>query len=226
MAGCSEGSWLITRARTPAMVTRGRRWLVSDRTPLSAYSRVMPLDPRTPVLVGAAVSVQRLDDPAAASSAAELMADAARRAGEDAGAPALLGSAQLVLTPKGTWQYHDAARLVADLLSNREARSLIADLGVLQTTLFSRAAQAIANGELDVALIVGGEAKWRDLRASITGVTAPEPDDAGAVPDELLQPHGSIVSADEISAGLITAVSQYALIENARRYADRQTLER
>jgi len=42
--------------------------------------------------------------------------------------------------------------------------------------------------ETDVALIVGGEAKWRDLRASITGVTAPEPDDAGAVPDELLQP--------------------------------------
>src|SRR5690606_34559762 len=112
------------------------RELANDRTPSSAYSRVMPLDPRTPVLVGAAVSIQRLDDPSAASSAAELMADAARRAGEDAGAPALLGSAQLVLTPKGTWGYHDAARLVADLLGNRDARSLIADLGVLQTTLF------------------------------------------------------------------------------------------
>ena len=62
----------------------------------------MPEDPRTPLLDGAAVATQRLDDPTAASSAAELMAEAARRAAEDAGSPALLGAAQLVLVPKGT----------------------------------------------------------------------------------------------------------------------------
>src|SRR5690606_32363197 len=34
-----------------------------------------------------------------------------------------------------------------------------------------------------------------------------------------------IVSADEVGAGLVTAVSQYTLIENARRYVDGQSVD-
>ena len=73
----------------------------------------MPLDPRTPVLVGAGVAQQRFDDPGAALEAVELMAVASDRAGTDAHAPALLRDARMILVPRGTWRYRDPGRLLA-----------------------------------------------------------------------------------------------------------------
>ena len=68
----------------------------------------------TPVLVGVGAVVQREDDAAAAKEPVELMIDALGRAGEDAGAPALLAEAGTVIVPKGIWSYPDPARIVAD----------------------------------------------------------------------------------------------------------------
>jgi len=185
----------------------------------------MTLDPRTPVLVGCAAASQRLDDPGAAQEAVGLMVAACEAAASDATSPDLLRKAAVIAVPKGSWGYHDAARLVAGAVGASGARTMRAELGVLQTTLVERAASAIARGELDVAVVVGGEARWRDVRAGITGGAAPVTDDAGAVPDEVIAPEGMIISNEEIAAGLVTAVSQYALIENARRRADGQTLD-
>ena len=50
----------------------------------------MPVDARTPVLVGAGVAHQRFDDPADAAEAVTLMTTAVERAGDDAHAPELL----------------------------------------------------------------------------------------------------------------------------------------
>jgi acetyl-CoA C-acetyltransferase len=91
--------------------------------------------------------------------------------------------------------------------------------------LFDRAASAIAAGDVDVAIVVGGEARWRQVRGAVTGVEPAVTDDAGADPDVLLQPDGMIISAEEIAAGLVTAVSHYAMIENARRAADQQSID-
>jgi acetyl-CoA C-acetyltransferase len=126
---------------------------------------------------------------------------------------------------KGTWAYADAARLIAHALGNRMARSIVVDLGVSQITPFERAASAIARGDLDVALVVGGEAKWRALRAAITGTAIVDTDDTSAVPDEFIRPHTSIIAPEEIAARLVNAVSHYAMIENARRAADGQSLD-
>jgi acetyl-CoA C-acetyltransferase len=183
------------------------------------------LDPRTPVLVGAAAVSQRADDPRGAREAAGLMVDACVAAAIDAGDTGLLAAADLVLTPKGTWPYGDAGRLVAAGAGNSKARTLSAEVGILQTTLFDRAAGAIAAGDLDVAIIVGGEARWRQLSASIAGAAIADTDDGGARPDETLSPAGMIISTEEIGAGLITAVSHYAMIETARRAADGDSLD-
>jgi acetyl-CoA C-acetyltransferase len=138
----------------------------------------------------------------------------------------LLKRAELLLVPKGSWSYRDAGRLVASAIGNSTARTLLADLGILQTTLYERACSAIARGDLDVALVVGGEARWRKLRATITGIPASTTDDAeGADPDEVLRPAGPIISGLEIAAGLRNAVSHYALIENARRANDGESLD-
>jgi len=185
----------------------------------------MSVDPRTPVLVGAATASQRFDDPADGVDAAALMAAACEAAA--GGAPALLRSAGLVLVPRGTWRYHDAGRLVASALGNSTARTVMAELGVLQTALVERACSLIAGGHLDVALVVGGEAKWRDLRAAITGQAAPSTDDAGAAPDEVMRREADVVDPAEVAAGLggYSAVNHYAVIENARRWADGQTID-
>ena len=97
------------------------------------------------------------------------MAVASDRAGTDAHAPALLRDARMILVPRGTWRYPDPGRLLAARFG-ASARTVVADLGVLQQTLFTRACAAIAAGELDVALVCGAEAKYRDLRARIAGI--------------------------------------------------------
>lgn len=186
----------------------------------------MSLDPRTPVLVGAAAVSQRFDDPQAGRSAIALMAHACEEAAADAGNTDLLRAANVILVPTGTWKYPNAAGAIAQRLGNTTARAVRAELGILQTTLFRRAADAIARGDIDVALVVGGEAKWRDLRATIAKVELGDDDaDAAHEPDEVIAPHGLIIAPAEITAGLVTAVSQYSIIENARRRADGQTLD-
>jgi len=152
------------------------------------------------------------------------MAAACEAAAVDAGARALLPRADLVLVPEGTWHYGDAGRLVAAAIGASNARTVNGKQGVLQTSLMERAATAIQEGRAEVALVVGGEAKWRDLRATITGVNAPATDQPGATADEVLAPHGALISPAEIGAGLVNAVSHYAMIEHARRAADGQSV--
>jgi acetyl-CoA C-acetyltransferase len=177
----------------------------------------MAVQPRTPVLVGAGVAHQRADDPAEAVEAVELMISAVERAGEDAHAPALLAQAGAVFVPRGTWRYGDPGRIVAERVG-ASARSVIAELGVLQSTPFSRACSAIANGDLDVAIVVGGEAKFRDLRSHITGtavVDTVQGDDAH--PDERISPAHEIIPAPERAAGFMSAPLMYSAVETALR---------
>src|SRR5690606_31493167 len=117
--------------------------------------RAMSLDPRTPVLVGAAAVSQRFDDPQAGRSAIALMAHACEEAAADAGNTDLLRAANVISVPTGTWKYPNAAGAIAQRLGNTTARAVRAELGILQTTLFRRAADAIARGDIDVALVVG-----------------------------------------------------------------------
>lgn len=187
----------------------------------------MPLDPRTPVLVGVGAS---RDD----AEAVELMVAAATAAGRDAGAPALLRSVQRVSVPRGTWSYTDPARIVAERIGARDATTVLVDVGIPQQTLVDDVLTSMLGGALDVALVVGGEAKARaarledaDTRADRAGIArvftaggtpeaaATETDQGGAVPDVHQQPVGDLVDPVEIEAGLWTPVEQYALLENA-----------
>jgi len=183
------------------------------------------IDDRTPVLVGVGTAAQRLDDPTEAKEAVGLMAEALVAAADDSGASGLVGRLDQVRVTKGTWGYADPARWVADAVGASQARSYLADVGILQTAVMGDAAAAIASGSADVIAVVGGEAKYRGLRASITGVAAPDTDQGGAEPDDFVTPHGMIISRAEIDTGLVMATHHYAMIENARRFADGQTIE-
>ena len=185
----------------------------------------MTISENTPVLVGVGTAAQRLDDPTEAAEAVGLMAQALAAAVDDAGAGGLLGRLDQVRVTKGTWGYTDPARWVADAVGAIQARSYLADVGILQTAVMGDAAASIASGAADVVAVVGGEAKYRGLRASITGVDAPDTDQGGAEPDDFVTPHGMIISQAEIDHRLVMATHHYAMIENARRFADGQSID-
>ncbi|MEY2450705.1 MAG: acetyl-CoA C-acetyltransferase [Acidimicrobiaceae bacterium] len=172
------------------------------------------------------------------------MVRAAEAAGKDAGSTALLEAAQRVAVPRGTWSYTDPARIVAERIGARDAQTHLVDLGIPQQTLFNQALSAILAGELDVALVVGAEAKARAARAAkrstaanAEGIanmfrrTGPADDEAseidqgGATPDVHQMPEGEILARAELEVGLFAPVEQYALMESALRAADGITVD-
>ena len=186
----------------------------------------MALDPRTPILVGAGTSMQRFDDPRDGVDVIELMATAVRNAATDAGGRSLLDRVGLVLSMKGMWPYVDPAGLVASRVGLSEPHTVTVAPGVIQTSVFARALDDLQSGKYDAALVIGGEAKFSELRASILGVEAPaatEPE--GAQSSESWNALPGIIGPRELALGLRQATHYYAMIENARRALDEQSLE-
>ncbi|HEX4820193.1 MAG TPA: hypothetical protein VFV00_08300 [Acidimicrobiales bacterium] len=190
------------------------------------------LGPRTPILVGVGTSY---DD----AEAVELMVRATEAAARDAGNTDILRAVQRVAVPRGTWSYTDPGRIVAERIG-ADAHTHLVDLGIPQQTLINQALAAIIDGELDVALVVGAEAKARAARAAqrshaanAEGIRtvfrreseAEEIDQQGAQPDMHQTPQGEFLAMPEIEAGLYAPVEQYALMESALRASDGITIE-
>jgi len=176
------------------------------------------MNPRTPVLVGIGTVLQREEDPAAALEAIDLVVAAARRAGDDAAAPSLLSRVDLVAIPRGVWSYADPGRMVAEAIG-ATGRSVVAEIGVLQQSVISRACLDLASGRSEVALVCGGEAKYRSLRAMQSGTSAPERESGPSVPDESMQADADVLHPVEIARHLAVPAHQYATIESAIRRA-------
>ena len=170
----------------------------------------------TPVLVGIGVVAQREEDPARALDPLAIMIAATQLAGADAGAPGLLGALDRILVPRGRWSYGDPARAIARAVGAASAETILSTVGVLQQTLLGNACNAIAAGEIDVALVAGGDAGYRILRSRITGQAAPSPD-PGGTPDLLLAPKEELRHEAESRAGLRMPVGLYAMMESAFR---------
>ncbi len=181
------------------------------------------LDPRTPVLVGAAAVTQHPGDPSQADDAVDLMVRALRSAGDDAGRPRLLGKADIVMAPQPSWECADPARMVAQQLGITP-HTLCAELGVLQQTLFSRACTEIAAGHASVVLVTGGEARARAASAARKGIEVPpEPQSPGPA-DTVISPQRQVISKLEIKRQLFVAARQYAIIETAIRAASGESV--
>jgi acetyl-CoA C-acetyltransferase len=172
------------------------------------------MDPRTPVLAGAGVAHQRLEDASRALDAVDLMTAACERA-----APrSLLAAADVVLVPRGTWRDRDPGRVMAEHVG-ATPRTVVSEIGVLQQTLVTRACDAIARGDVEIAIVMGGEARYRDLRARLDMVELPGIAAEAAEPDEVMAPDSEILPRAEIDGRLTLPAAQYAVIETARRAA-------
>ncbi len=182
-------------------------------------------DPRTPVIVGAAAVTQRVAETGGGHDALELMVQAVRDACDDAGRPDLAGDFDLVAVPRGTWSYRNAAYSVRHQLGTVGATRDY-EVGLLQTGILNEVAAEIAAGDLDTAVVVGGEAKFRDLQAAKAGIEVRvTPDGDAPEPADLRTPTGIIVHPVEIEQRFIVPVQQYATIESAARFAAGHSFE-
>ena len=175
------------------------------------------IEPNTPVLVGIGIIGQREEDWKAAREPFELMVDAARAALRDTGQETLAGQIDRIYVPRGLWHYGDPARLVADAIGAQQATSVLLEVGVLQQTAIGEACRQIADGELTTTLVVGGEARYRWLRAQIAGEEAAETVQE-AKPDITLTPAAELYLDAEVNSGLgYMPVNYYAIMESAFR---------
>ncbi len=188
--------------------------------------RVSAIDPRTPVIVGTGQVVQHRGDGDAGPL--ELMVAAARAAAADGGphGDALLARVQSVgVVDVFCWPVPDPSALLAAALGIAPAETVRTVIGGNSPiALLADAATRIAAGELDVALLGGGEAGVAH-RAQMLG---------GADPGWPTQPEGTTptrtIGVDrppshdaELAAGLLAPVLVYPLFEHALRHAAGRT---
>ena len=187
----------------------------------------MNILPQTPVLVGAGLFTNREDDPAGAPSPLGLMERAARAAAEDSGA------GRKLLTQLDTIA---VIRLFADSSSffacpfgvpENPPASLAKRLGAAPDLLIypqtggstpqwmiNELAEAIADGEVDCALIAGGEAQRTQSRAQRMGLELDWRDPCDARPDEPGDPRVGF-TPHELAHGLAPPTTVYPLFETA-----------
>ncbi|HEY5664413.1 MAG TPA: hypothetical protein VIS05_10295 [Ilumatobacter sp.] len=174
------------------------------------------LDPRTPIIVGAA----QLNDRDHGSEPIDLMTRCTEAALDDAAAPGLRSRVDHVRVVWGVWPYADPGRLVADRIGARAARTTLTTVGGNQVyDLLTDTAVGIRSGRLDVAVLCGAETlrtRRSDRARGTTTTYLPERD--GAAPDELFGATEPLNNAAEREIGLETVARFYAMAETALRH--------
>ncbi len=179
----------------------------------------MTLDPRTPVLVGAA---QVLPEAGAPEGPIALAVQALRAAAEDSGAGEHLLQRADAVGHVATicWPYGDEAAIIAEQLGISPALTIRTTQfgGDGPGHLMAEAARAVADGELDVALLSGAEA-IATLRSAQKRGTTPEwpSQESSAAPSKVLGIARAGSSEAEMAVGLAAPVYVYALLETALR---------
>ena len=179
----------------------------------------MSVDPSLPVLIGVGAAHQRVAEPGGGLDTTALMADAVTAALADTGAAGATARVDWIGATRGLSGLPDAARRIAEAIGVR-AFTVAADVGIPQQTLVNHALDAVRSGRAQVAVVCGGETKFRDDTARRAGVDLPGHDQAGLVPDLDMSPQGEIVARPEIEIGAVAPVQQYAMIDSARRAAE------
>jgi acetyl-CoA C-acetyltransferase len=184
----------------------------------------MRVEPRTPVLVGGGQVLHRAAGVSDALEPTALMVGAIEAAADDAGlsAPPAADSIRVVSTL--SWRYRNPAYVVAQRLGLEPRELAVTTMGGNSPqALVNATARQILAGELDVAILVGGEA-WRTrMRARREGVEL----DWSRAPEE--QPP-TVIGAEltmnlqaELDRGIARPVQVYPMFDTAIRAASRRS---
>lgn len=131
----------------------------------------MTLDPRTPILVGQGQVLQLTDNFASALDPIGLMAAAVTAAISDAAMRELPDTDAIFAVRSLSTKHPNPALAVAQLLGISSLRlGLTPHGGNMPQSLVNHAARQIAAGEMDIAILVGGEATRSRSRARRNGI--------------------------------------------------------
>jgi len=177
-----------------------------------------------PVIVGISC-LQQKGDFKDLDEALILMDKATKAAINDSTNKNIVNYINEVRVPKGFWRYRDPGKWVAESNNINSAETYVTKIGILQQNLINSACNKIINGEINGSLILGGESRYKMIRASIENeeyVETPldiNPDNYIKAPDDLQ------LDVEEKELGLM-AVGYYAILESAFRAASNSEINK
>lgn len=189
----------------------------------------MALDPRTPVVIGVGQVVNRDEGGIAeATEPAGLMVEALRAAEADCGTGGVLSRAGVVAAvPVISWRYQDPGRIVADAVGASDATTWYPSMGGnTPQMLVTRLAAAVADGQVDLGVVVGAEAYRSRVRAKKAGTEL-----AWTRQDDDVEPGWSEGSGfvlghpAEMARGIMMPTQTYPLLETALWHDSGRTLD-
>jgi acetyl-CoA C-acetyltransferase len=168
--------------------------------------------------------LQRTDDLAEAAEPLELMIDALRRAGEDAGAPKLLARAGQIRVIQGIWRYGDPGRTVGERLGASQFETVGSHFGgnYVQANV-NDAALEIQSGRQQIVLVTGAETGRSYSLAKKQGVRLDQSELPGK-PDRMFGANMALAHEAELARGVRMPVEMYAIFESAIRHARGESL--
>ncbi len=181
----------------------------------------LTIDPRTPVIIGAAQVSQwpeQHENPTDAADAIDLMTMAVGSAATDSGVRGVTSALRLVAVSAGIWRHRDPGRMIADQLGASEVHTLLTNFGgQMPISLAAHIASEIASGRLDMAVLVGGEStvtRHRLRRIGLKPTLRPEPPE--------LEDHRwghPLDMGDEVTVarGANLPINSYAILDSAIR---------
>lgn len=178
----------------------------------------MPIDTpaaRTPVIIGVG---QFLDRDSAAGEPVDLMVEAIRAAAADTTRPGVLARTDVVaVVPTFSWRYRDPGALIRDRIGAPDSATWYATVGGnTPQLLVNRLAGAIAAGELDQAVLCGGESVRTRKAAKRDGVTLDwSVQDESVTPTWMDETPFMMAGPGEIARNIVMPLQAYPLFENA-----------
>ena len=186
----------------------------------------MPLDPRTPVLIGAGQFLHRAAALGDVLQPASLMAEAVRMAADDACLSAVPQPDSWRVVSIVSWRPGDPAWVVAGELGLDPRDTVVTPVGGNSPqSLLNQTALEIAAGQLDLAVLMGGEASRARRLAKNAGTRLPW---TTAPPEEvprLLGEDPPWMHPHEIARGIFLPVQVYPMFETALRAAAGRTVD-
>ena len=180
-----------------------------------------------PVLVGIAQLEQRDADPVQGTGKEplDLMIDAVRAAGEDAGAPGVLAAADAVRVTRGMWPYKNPAKAVAEALGCPQAQTGVSMWGgdAVQSML-TESALEIQNGSRQIVILVGAECGRTQAKARRAGIDLQWRAALGN-PHRTFGEELNVRTRAEAVRGVSQPIQIYPIFENAIRHVRGETLD-
>ena len=179
----------------------------------------MSIDPRTPVLVGQGQIVNHAATLADAREPVQLIAEAIKSATLDAGLNTVPDVDALNIVRMLSWRYTNPAHTVAKLLGiNTRADGITPHGGNMPQLVVNKLAVEIQKGELDIAIVAGGESSYSRSRAQKENVTLNWTPEAQGTPAPLqIIDDAAMSSPEEIARKIFLPVQIYPMFETAIR---------